>query len=90
VEGNGNGKKKRRKRIIWISIAATVVVLVVAVALIASTGGTKIDPRSSPKSRRETSRKAWWPRQDRAHHQGRDQIQGQRIVKKLYVDTATK
>ena len=44
VEGNGNGKKKRRKRIIWISIAATVVVLVVAVALIASTGGTKIDP----------------------------------------------
>ena len=45
MEGNGNGKKKRRKRIIiWSSIAATVVVLVVAGTLIASSGGTKIDP----------------------------------------------
>jgi HlyD family secretion protein len=45
VEGNGNGKKKRRKRIIiWSSIAAVVVILIVAGALIASTGGTKIDP----------------------------------------------
>src|SRR5208282_3673734 len=45
VEGNGNGRKKRRKRIIiWSSIAAVVVVLIVAGALIASTGGTKIDP----------------------------------------------
>ena len=45
VEGNGNGKKKRRKRIIiWSSITAVVLVLVVAGALIASTGGTKIDP----------------------------------------------
>ncbi len=45
VEGNGNGKKKRRKRIImWSSIAAAVVVLGVAGALIASSGGTKIDP----------------------------------------------
>src|ERR1017187_2596852 len=43
--GNGNGRKKRRKRIIiWSSIAAVVVVLVVAGALIASSGGTKIDP----------------------------------------------
>src|SRR5271169_790112 len=47
VEGNGNGtvKKKRRKRIIiWSSIAAAVVVLGFAGALIASSGGTKIDP----------------------------------------------
>jgi len=44
VNGNGNGKKKRRKRIIWISIAITLVVLIVAGALIASSGGTKIDP----------------------------------------------
>src|SRR5260370_23386417 len=45
VEGNGNGKKKRRKRIIiWSSIAAAGVVLIVAGALIASSGGTKIDP----------------------------------------------
>jgi HlyD family secretion protein len=45
VEGNSNGKKKRRKRIIlWSSIAAVILVLAVAGALIASTGGTKIDP----------------------------------------------
>src|SRR5580658_4102588 len=48
VEGNGNGtvKKKRRKRIIiiWSSIAAAVVVLLAAGALIAYSGGTKIDP----------------------------------------------
>ena len=46
VEGNGNGnaKKKRRRRIIWGSIAAVVLILVVAGALIASSGGTKIDP----------------------------------------------
>src|ERR1700694_3807741 len=45
VEGNGNGKKKRRKRIIiWIPIAAAVLVLVLAGGLIASSGGTKIDP----------------------------------------------
>ena len=45
MEGNSNGKKKRRKRIIlWSSIAAVILVLAVAGALIASTGGTKIDP----------------------------------------------
>src|SRR5450755_4226057 len=46
VEGNGNsnGKKKRRKRIIWISIAATVLLLIVTGVVIASSGGTKIDP----------------------------------------------
>src|SRR5271156_1330626 len=47
VEGNGNGtaRKKRRKRIIiWSSIAAAVVVLGAAGALIAYSGGTKIDP----------------------------------------------
>ena len=44
VEGNGNGKKKRRKRIIYGSIAVAVLVLVVVVAVIASSGGTKIDP----------------------------------------------
>ncbi len=45
MEGNGNGnaKKKRRRRIIWGSIAAVVLILVVAGALIASSGGTKID-----------------------------------------------
>ena len=41
--GNGNAKKKRRRRIIWGSIAAVVLILVVAGALIASSGGTKID-----------------------------------------------
>src|SRR6202050_2770223 len=44
VEGNGNGKKKRRKRIIIFSSIAVLVVLIVAGALIASSGGTKIDP----------------------------------------------
>ena len=45
MEGNGNGnaKRKRRRRIIWGSIAAAVLILVVAGALIASSGGTKID-----------------------------------------------
>ena len=44
MNGNGNGKKKRRKRIIWISIAVAVLVLVVVGVVIASSGGTKIDP----------------------------------------------
>jgi HlyD family secretion protein len=45
VEGNGSGKKKRRKRIIfWRSIAVVVLALVVTGVVIASTGGTKIDP----------------------------------------------
>jgi HlyD family secretion protein len=46
VEGNGNSnaKKKRRRRIIWGSIAAVVLILVVTGVLIASSGGTKIDP----------------------------------------------
>src|ERR1700683_2340946 len=45
VEGNGSGKKKRRKRIIfWSSIAVVVLALVVTGVVIASTGGTKIDP----------------------------------------------
>src|SRR5271166_6678252 len=44
--GNGNGKaKKRRKRIIiWSSVAVAFVALVVTGVLIASAGGTKIDP----------------------------------------------
>jgi len=44
--GNGNGKsKKRRKRIIiWSSVAVVFLVLVVTGVLIASAGGTKIDP----------------------------------------------
>src|SRR5271157_4880826 len=45
VEGNGSGKRKRRKRIIiWTSIAAGVLALLVTGVVIASTGGTKIDP----------------------------------------------
>ncbi len=44
--GNGNGKaKKRRKRIIiWSSVGVVFLVLVVTGVLIASSGGTKIDP----------------------------------------------
>jgi HlyD family secretion protein len=44
--GNGNGKsKKRRKRIIiWSFVAVVFLVLVVTGVLIASAGGTKIDP----------------------------------------------
>ena len=45
VEGNGSGKKKRRKRIIiWTSVATVILALVVTGVVIASTGGTKIDP----------------------------------------------
>src|ERR1700733_2962938 len=46
VNGNGNGKsKKRRKRIIiWSSVVVAFVALVVTGVLIASAGGTKIDP----------------------------------------------
>ena len=44
--GNGNGKaKKRRKRIIiWSSVGVVLVALVVTGVVIASSGGTKIDP----------------------------------------------
>jgi HlyD family secretion protein len=44
--GSGNGKsKKRRKRIIiWTSVAVVFLVLVVTGVVIASAGGTKIDP----------------------------------------------
>ena len=44
--GNGNGKaKKRRKRIIiWTSVAVVFVALIVTGVVIASAGGTKIDP----------------------------------------------
>ena len=44
--GNGNGKaKKRRKRIIiWSSVVVVFVALVVTGVVIASAGGTKIDP----------------------------------------------
>ena len=44
--GNGNGKaKKRRKRIIiWSSVAVVLVALIVTGVLVASAGGTKIDP----------------------------------------------
>jgi len=45
VNGNGNtNKKKRRKRIIYISILVAVILLVVVGAVVASSGGTKIDP----------------------------------------------
>jgi len=46
VNGNGNGKaKKRRKRIIiWSSVGVVLLILVVTGVLIASSGGTKIDP----------------------------------------------
>src|SRR5260370_24817514 len=53
VEGNGNGKKKGRKRIMsWSSIGAAGVVLIVGGALIASSGGTKIDPSKLAKVER--------------------------------------
>ena len=43
--GNGNGRRKRRKRIIiWSSVGVGLLVLVLAGVLIASAGGTKIDP----------------------------------------------
>jgi flagellar basal body-associated protein FliL len=82
VEGNGNGnaKKKRRRRIIiWSSIAAVVVVLAVAGGLIASSGGTKIDPSKLAKVERgDLAKSVVATGQDRAHHQGRDQVKGQR------------
>ena len=55
MESNGNGnakKKKRRRRIIWISIAAVVLILAVTGVLIASSGGTKIDPSKLAKVER--------------------------------------
>ena len=54
MNGNGNGKaKKRRKRIIiWSSVAVAFVVLVVTGVVIASAGGTKIDPSKLAKVER--------------------------------------
>src|ERR1700729_3597373 len=54
VNGNGNGKsKKRRKRIIiWSSVVVAFVALVVTGVLVASSGGTKIDPSKLAKVER--------------------------------------
>ncbi|MGB8012481.1 MAG: efflux RND transporter periplasmic adaptor subunit [Terriglobales bacterium] len=89
VEGNGNGnaKKKRRKRIIWGSIAAVVLILVVAGALIASSGGTKIDPSKLAKVERGDLAKSVvatgkiWP-----ITQVEVKSKATGIVKKLYVE----
>src|SRR6202142_1163545 len=42
--GNGKAKKRRKKIIIWSSVAVVFLVLVATGVLIASAGGTKIDP----------------------------------------------
>ena len=45
VEGNGSNKKKKRKRIIiWSSIGVVLLLLIGTGVVIASSGGTKIDP----------------------------------------------
>jgi HlyD family secretion protein len=93
VEGNGNGnaKRKRRKRIIWVSIAAVVLVLVVTGVLVASSGGTKIDPSKLAKVERGDLAKsvvATGKIEPITKVEVKSKASG--IVKKLYVDYGDK
>jgi HlyD family secretion protein len=91
VEGNGNGKKKRRKRIIIFSSIAVLVVLGVAGALIASSGGTKIDPSKLAKVERGDLAKsvvATGKIEPITKVEIKSKASG--IVKKLYVDYGDK
>ncbi|MGA7686883.1 MAG: efflux RND transporter periplasmic adaptor subunit [Terriglobales bacterium] len=87
--GNGNGKsKKRRKRIIiWSSVAVVFLVLVVTGVLIASAGGTKIDPSKLAKVERGDLAKsvvATGKIEPITKVEVKSKASG--IVKKLYVD----
>jgi HlyD family secretion protein len=89
VEGNGNSgtRKKRRKRIIWISIGAVVLILVVTGVLVASSGGTKIDPSKLAKVERGDLAKsvvATGKIEPITKVEVKSKASG--IVKKLYVD----
>src|SRR5277367_912349 len=89
VNGNGNGKsKKRRKRIIiWSSIAVAIVALVVTGVVIASAGGTKIDPSKLAKVERGDLAKsvvATGKIEPITKVEVKSKASG--IVKKLYVD----
>ena len=89
--GNGNGRKKRRKRIIYGSIAVAVLVLVVAGVLIASSGGTKIDPSKLAKVERGDLAKsvvATGKIEPITKVEIKSKASG--IVKKLYVDYGDK
>ncbi len=93
VEGNGNGnaKRKRRKRIIWVSITAVVLVLVVTGVLVASSGGTKIDPSKLAKVERGDLAKsvvATGKIEPITKVEVKSKASG--IVKKLYVDYGDK
>jgi HlyD family secretion protein len=93
VEGNGNGnaKRKRRKRIIWVSITAVVLVLVVTGVLVASSGGTKIDPSKLAKVERGDLAKsvvATGKIEPTTKVEVKSKASG--IVKKLYVDYGDK
>ncbi|MGO8985990.1 MAG: efflux RND transporter periplasmic adaptor subunit [Terriglobales bacterium] len=93
VEGNGNGnaKKKRRRRIIWGSVAAVVLILVVVGVLVASSGGTKIDPSKLAKVERGDLAKsvvATGKIEPITKVEVKSKASG--IVKKLYVDYGDK
>jgi HlyD family secretion protein len=89
VEGNGNSKsKKRRKRIIiWTSVAIVLLVLIGAGVVIASSGGTKIDPSKLAKVERGDLAKsvvATGKIEPITKVEVKSKASG--IVKKLYVD----
>src|SRR6202041_2589871 len=89
VNGNGNGKaKKRRKRIIiWSSVVVAFVALVVTGVLIASAGGTKIDPSKLAKDEKGDLAKsvvATGKIEPITKVEVKSKASG--IVKKLYVD----
>jgi HlyD family secretion protein len=89
VNGNGNGKAKKRRRriIIWTSVAVAFVALVVTGVVIASTGGTKIDPSKLAKVERGDLAKsvvATGKIEPITKVEVKSKASG--IVKKLYVD----
>ena len=93
MEGNGHSsaKKKRRKRIIiWSSIAAVVVVLGVAGALIASSGGTKIDPSKLAKVEGDLAKSVVATGKIEPITKVEVKSKASGIVKKLYVDYGDK
>ncbi|MFZ3340312.1 MAG: efflux RND transporter periplasmic adaptor subunit [Terriglobales bacterium] len=89
MNGNGNGKVKKRRRriIIWTSVAVAFVALVVTGVVIASTGGTKIDPSKLAKVERGDLAKsvvATGKIEPITKVEVKSKASG--IVKKLYVD----
>src|ERR1700744_5445738 len=89
--GNGKAKKRRRRIIIWSSVGVTIAALVVTGVVIASSGGTKIDPSKLAKVEKGDLAKsvvATGKIEPITKVEVKSKASG--IVKKLYVDAGDK